>query len=126
MLDSDIEKKIKNWVEVDNAIRKRRDETKKLYDTRNNLESVILSYAKKKNLDNAIININDGKLRFTNKTVPFSITQKFLKDKITDFFQKARQNPTIKVNEETLYSYIMSQREIKKQFELRRDITSNK
>ena len=126
MLDSDIEKKIKNWVEVDNAIRKRRDETKKFYDTRNNLESVILSYAKKKNLDNAIININDGKLRFTNKTVPFSITQKFLKDKITDFFQKARQNPTIKVNEETLYSYIMSQREIKKQFELRRDITSNK
>ena len=126
MLDSDIEKKIKNWLEVDNAIRKRRDETKKLYDTRNNLESVILSYAKKKNLDNAIININDGKLRFTNKTVPFSITQKFLKDKITDFFQKARQNPTIKVNEETLYSYIMSQREIKKQFELRRDITSNK
>ena len=126
MLDSNIQDKLKKWVEIDNSIRQRRDQTNKLYEQRKKLEENILSYAKSKNLDNLVININDGKLRFTNKTMPFTITQKFLKDKITEYFQKARQNPSIKVNEETCYNYIMSQREIKKQFELKRDVLNKK
>lgn len=55
---------IQKWVAVDNQIRLLNDKTKELKQERNNTEEVILKYVDTNGLNNAVVNISDGKLNF--------------------------------------------------------------
>jgi hypothetical protein len=121
-LNNDMINKIQKWVTIDNTLREKRDKMKGLYDKKNQLESDIMQYANKNKLDNAVFNISDGKLRFTQKTLPFTISQKFLKEKIIEYFTLCQNNSSIKISSDNLFNYIMSKREILKKFEIKRDL----
>ena len=58
------EEDVKNWVMIDNKIKQESENIKGLRKKRNHLTSKIFSYAEENNLENAVIEISDGKLKF--------------------------------------------------------------
>ena len=78
------QKNIQNWVSVDNKIKALQNQVKELRSQRNDLTSSIFSYAENNNLENAVIQISDGKLKFANvkQTSPltYSLVEEALKD----------------------------------------------
>ena len=77
---SDFADKIKQWVNIDNRVKTLNDELRQVRRTRNELTGNIFDYASENNLENAVIQISDGKLRFHNTRVPQSLTLKFIKE----------------------------------------------
>ena len=79
---------IKSWVQMDNQIKKMNAEISDLRSRRNNIQDHITSYAEENNLDNAIIEISDGNLRFNNykqsSPLTFKYIQKCLSECISD------------------------------------------
>ena len=57
---------IQNWVAIDNQIKTLNQEAKELRSQRNDLTNNIFTYAESNNLENAVIQISDGKLKFQN------------------------------------------------------------
>ena len=58
------EEQIKKWVLVDNQLRILNDRIKKLREEKNTCEVAIMEQVELNKLDNTIINISDGNLRF--------------------------------------------------------------
>lgn len=77
---SDFTDKIKQWVQVDNRVKTLNEELKEVRHNRNELTGSIFHYASENNLENAVIQISDGKLRFQNTRVPQALTLKFIKE----------------------------------------------
>ena len=77
------EEQIKSWVNLDNQIRIFNEKLKDLRVQRNNVNEEIINYVETENLNNATVQISDGKLRFieTRQTMP--LTLKFVKDCLT-------------------------------------------
>ena len=80
MNKSQFETSIQKWVSLDNQIRSINEKTKSLRDEKNNLEESILHHIETNKLNNAVVSISDGKLKFVNskQTAPISLT--FVKD----------------------------------------------
>lgn len=66
---------IKKWVTIDNEIKKLNSQIKNLRINKNSLANNIFNTVSEENLQNASINISDGKLRFcnVNHTPPLSL-----------------------------------------------------
>ncbi len=75
MSKSPFETNIQKWVALDNQLRNINEKTRILRDEKNNLEKNILQHIETNKLNNAIVNISDGKLKFTNtkQTAPLSL-----------------------------------------------------
>jgi hypothetical protein len=73
------ENNIQSWVQVDNEIKKHNTEVKSLRNKRNELSYNIISYANDNNLNQAIIKISDGDLKFNNIKQTEPLTFKFIK-----------------------------------------------
>jgi len=69
---------IQKWVAVDNQIRLLNDKTKELKQERNNTEEVILKYVDTNGLNNAVVNISDGKLKFGQSRQVSPLTLKYV------------------------------------------------
>jgi len=69
------EENIKRWVTLDNQLKTLTDRTKQLRDEKNTTEETIMTYVESNKLNNATINITDGKLRFvsTKQTTPLTL-----------------------------------------------------
>ena len=78
------QKNIQNWVSVDNKIKALQNQVKELRSQRSDLTTNIFSYAENNNLENAVIQISDGKLKFANvkQTSPltYGLVEEALKD----------------------------------------------
>ena len=83
MNKSHFETSIQKWVALDNQIRNINEKTKILRDEKNNLEESILQHIETNKLNNAVVSISDGKLKFVNskQTAPLSLT--FVEDCLT-------------------------------------------
>ncbi len=70
-----LEKSIQNWVELDNELKKLNDKTKDIRTRKNDIEDKIIEYVNANNMNNNIINISDGKLKFceTKQTAPINL-----------------------------------------------------
>mgnify|MGYP001223446315 CR=1 FL=1 len=105
---------IKSWVQIDNQIKKMNNEISDLRARRNDIQEHITSYAEENNLDNAIIEISDGNLRFNNykqcSPLTFKYIQKCLSECISD------ENTV-----EKLMDYIKEKREVKYQNGIKRN-----
>ena len=77
---------IKEWVSLDNDIKNLSDKIKILRDKKKSLNSNILEYINTNNLNDAVININDGNLKFTNTKTTKSITLKYLEECLNELF----------------------------------------
>jgi hypothetical protein len=69
------EENIKKWVALDNQLKSLTEKTKQMREQRNTLEEGIMSYVETNSLNNATVNISDGKLRFvsTKQTAPLTL-----------------------------------------------------
>jgi len=109
--------KIREWIDIDNTIRTRREKLKMLYEKKNTLESQIKSYIKRNKLEGVQINVSDGHVKFAEKNNIQSLTLKFLKEQLDEFF--AGNQPR---DAETLYKFILGNRKVQTSFEMTRDI----
>jgi hypothetical protein len=70
-----IEKSIQTWVELDNELKKINDKAKDVRTRKNDLEDKIMDYVAENDLNNDVISISDGKLKFceTKQTSPITL-----------------------------------------------------
>ena len=111
---ADFSDKIKDWVVLDNRVKKLNDEIKEIRANRNKLGDSIYTYAVDNNLDHAVIQISDGKIKFQNTRVAQPLTLKLIKECLHD---------CIGNNEElvnTIIQHIRDKREIRYVNDLKR------
>ena len=107
---------IKSWVQLDNEYKKLSDQMKELRSKRNEINEKIQYYVQDENLQSAIIQISDGKLKFQNTKISQPITLKFLKQCLQDFIpDEAQLNAII--------DHIKESREVKYSKDIKRTYT---
>ena len=72
------EESIQKWVSLDNQLRSLHDKTKQLREDKNNIEHGIVKYVDTHNLQNSLVKISDGKLKFTMAKQTNPLTLKYL------------------------------------------------
>jgi hypothetical protein len=124
-MDNDTIDSIREWLEVDNSIRNRREKLKMLYERKNALESKITTYVKKKNMQDVQVNVSNGKLRFTEKNNLQGLSQGLLKEQLVAFFEEAAHKRDMTVDADNIYKYVLSHRKQYTSMEIVRDIVEN-
>ena len=107
------ESQIQQWVSLDNQLKQINEKTKELREKRNNLEQNITTYANNNNLSNAIVQISDGKIKFTNTKVAEPLTFKYLEKSLGEVIKNETQVKTI-------MEYIKQKRNVKVVPEIKR------
>ena len=80
-----LEQRIQRWVHLDNNIRQINDEVRELRESRNEVESSILTHVANNNLSHATVRIKDGTLKFAfNVKQPPAITLSFLGEALSE------------------------------------------
>jgi len=78
-------KTIKEWVRLDNDIRKLQKEEKQRKDDKKNISKVLMEIMKKNEID--VFDINDGQICYSKKNIKKPITQKILMNVLSDYFK---------------------------------------
>jgi hypothetical protein len=78
-------KTIKEWVRLDNDIRKLQKEEKQRKNDKKNISNVLMEIMKKNEID--VFDINDGQICYTKKNIKKPITQKILMNVLSDYFK---------------------------------------
>ena len=112
-MSGNFQKNIQDWVSTDNKIKKLSLEVKELRQNRNNLTDQIFVYAENNNLENAVIQISDGKLKFQNVKQSSPLTYGFLKECLLECMDNEEQ-----VKE--LIEYIKSKRTFRTNYDIKR------
>lgn len=107
---------IQEWVLYDNQLKTYSGKVKELRAKRNNLTESIFDIAQQNNLQNAIIEISDGKLKFQNIKQTSPLNFKFLKQCLTDCIS---DEDSVK----NIIEYIKQKREIKYINDIKRSYT---
>tara|TARA_B100001093_G_scaffold101640_1_gene93861 strand:- start:7675 stop:8016 length:342 start_codon:yes stop_codon:yes gene_type:complete len=102
----DFTESIREWVSIDNKIKKYQDEVKKERVIRNALTASILEQAAESNMEHTVIEITDGKLKFQNTRVTAPLTFKFLEECLNECINGEEQVKQI-------IKYIKSKRDVK-------------
>ena len=110
---SDFQRKIQNWVQIDNEIKKASLHLKTLRASKNDLSDQIISYADEHNLENAIIEISDGSLKFQNYKQTSPLTLKFVQACLSECI-------TSEESVKQIMDYIKSKREFKMKNDIKR------
>ena len=108
-MSSLFQKNIQDWVALDNQIKTLNHEVKELRSNRNSLTNNIFTYAETNNLENAVIQISDGKLKFQNVKQTSPLTFKLVKEALDECIGNEEHVKqiinAIKNKRETKYSY---------------------
>ena len=86
-----LEKTIQRWVELDNELKLLNEQVKDLRTRKNDTEDKIIDYVSEHDMNNNVVNISDGKLKFceTKQTMP--ITLGFLEKCLSDIISNQNQ-----------------------------------
>ena len=96
-------KTIKEWVRLDNDIRKLKKEEKQRNDEKKKVSNTLMEIMKKNEIDE--FDINDGKICYTKKSIKKPITKKLLLDVLSKYYK----GDTLKASE--LNEFIIDNRE---------------
>tara|TARA_B100000795_G_scaffold240226_2_gene202288 strand:+ start:2592 stop:2939 length:348 start_codon:yes stop_codon:yes gene_type:complete len=100
-----LQEKIKAWVKCDNNLNTIKTQSKVLRTNKSTLTDEIFTYVQENNLDNSIIQISDGTLKFqqTNYTSPltFKLLESCLHECISDEEQVKKIIKYVKCKRET-------------------------
>ena len=107
------EENIKQWVLVDNTIKKLQTQMKQLKEQRSVISEVINEYIETNELTEAQINISDGRLKYHVTRVTQPLTLKYVKDCLAECILDQE-----KVNR--IMDYLKNRREIREVVELKR------
>lgn len=106
------EEQICEWVSTDNNIKLLNEQIKEQRAKRNALGESILTVATESNLENSVIQITDGKLKFQNTRSTAPLTYRFLKECLEDCLDE-KDVPKI-------MEYIKEKREVRYSQEVKR------
>jgi predicted transcriptional regulator len=108
-----LDKTIQNWVELDNELKKLNERAKDVRTRKNDIEDKIMTYVEDNNMNNSVVNITDGKIKFceTKQTPP--LTLGFLEKCLSEVIANQGQVKQI-------VEYIKSKRETKMVPEIKR------
>jgi len=115
-MSSVFQKNIQDWVTVDNQIKTLNQEIKELRGNRNSLTNNIFTYAESNNLENAIIQITDGKLKFQNLKQTAPISFKLVKEVLNECIDNEK-------HVEAIITAIKNKRESKYTYDIKRTYT---
>ena len=80
-----LEQRIQRWVHLDNTVKQLNDQVRELRDSRNEVESSILTHVTDHNLSPATVRIKDGTLKFAfNVKQPPALTLSFLGEALAE------------------------------------------
>lgn len=119
-MDPSIKNKMMRWMELDDAIETRKAKLKVYTDEKKKLEDDLLDYVESNDMQGARVNTSDGFINFVETTSFQGVTLKTLKDALTKFFS---QSPVPPVSADTLYEFVLTNRESKTKLNMKRTIT---
>ena len=91
MEQTDFTNRIREWVSIDNKIKKYQEEIKRERQNRSLLASSILQDAENSNMQHAVIQITDGKLKFQNTRITAPLTWRFLESCLNECIENEEQ-----------------------------------
>jgi len=89
------EDQIKQWVQLDNEIKKQNEYVKELKEKKSTIQENIQVYIETNDLEQATIQISDGKLKFATMKQPNPLSIKFIKECLHDIISSTEQVDTI-------------------------------
>ena len=105
---------IKEWVTIDNELRELSLKSKSLREKKNNVNNNVINYIENNNLDNAIIKISDGTLKFNYTNISQPLTFKYINECLNDIINDKNQV-------ETIINYIKNKRNVKSIMDIKRN-----
>lgn len=111
------EDKIQQWVLLDNQSKIVSEKLREIRDKKNNLEENITTYVEQNNLNNAVVRISDGKLKFAKTKVTSPLTFKYLEKSLGEVIKNESQSRQI-------LEYLKTKREYKFVPEIKRFSTN--
>lgn len=108
-----LEKSIQSWVELDNELKKLNDKVKEIRTRKNDVEDKIMVYVENNEMNNSVVNISDGKLKFCETKQTSPLTLGFLEKCLSEVIANQSQVKQI-------MNYIKSKRETKVVPEIKR------
>ena len=112
MID-DFKENIKEWVTLDNELKTINEHCKDIRDRKTEKLNELLNYVENNNLDDAVIQISDGRLKFQTTKTSTPLTFKFIEKCLCDVIPSAEAV-------ERIIAHIKEQRETKINKELKR------
>lgn len=112
-MSENFQKQIQDWVSVDNKMKNLQLQVKELRQVKNSLTDNIFEYAESNNLENAIIKISDGKLKFQNVKSTSPLTWGLVEECLNDVISNEEQVKSI-------IKYIKGKRETKYNYDIKR------
>ena len=72
---NNLDKSIQNWVELDNELKRLNEKAKDIRTRKNDIEDKMMTYVEDTNMNNSVVNISDGKIKFceTKQTSPLTL-----------------------------------------------------
>jgi len=107
------EQNIQKWVSLDNKIKILNDNLNQLREQRAELSKSLYTYAERNNLNNANIQISDGKLKFVTSKVSNPLSFKYVEKSLGEIISNEEQVKKI-------VNYLKEHREFKTVQELKR------
>lgn len=101
-----LDKTIQNWVELDNELKKLNEKAKDVRTRKNDIEDKIMTYVEDNNMNNSVVNITDGKIKFCEVKQTQPLTLGFLEKCLSEVIANQSQVKQI-------VDYIKSKRETK-------------
>jgi len=108
-----LDKTIQNWVELDNELKKLNEKAKDIRTRKNDIEDKIITYVEDNNMNNSVVNITDGKIKFCETKQTSPLTLGFLEKCLSEVIANQSQVKQI-------VDYIKSKRETKMVPEIKR------
>ena len=105
---------IKEWVTIDNELRELSLKSKSLREKKNHVNNNVINYIETNNLDNAIIKISDGTLKFNYTNISQPLTFKYINECLNDIINDKNQV-------EAIINYIKNKRNVKSIMDIKRN-----
>jgi hypothetical protein len=110
---NNLDKTIQNWVELDNELKRINERAKDIRMRKNDIEDKLMTYVEDNNMNNSVVNISDGKIKFCETKQTSPLTLGFLEKCLSEVI--ANQNQV-----KQIVDYIKSKRETKMVPEIKR------
>ena len=110
---NNLDKTIQTWVELDNELKKLNERSKDIRTRKNDVEDKIMTYVEDNDMNNSVVNIADGKIKFCETKQTSPLTLGFLEKCLSEVSANQGQVKQI-------VDYIKSKRETKMVPEIKR------
>ena len=112
---NDFKGKIKNWLSIDNQIRDLKYKIKVLHSNKKELTPEIMTFMNNNNIHNMNLGEDNGKLKYVEKETNSTLTQKLIKEKLTEFLKNETQASDA-------LEFILDSREKKSEIKLQKNL----